>query len=250
MTNRKSPHLEVIPGQTPSAELSAAMASLQERRRRPRIGLSTEQFRLARNGKVFSISDLSTGGMAIRVLDAQDLMLFPVASEFDGTLNLRGHRVEVKARVRHLGSELVGCEFENASQELKGILLRFLDPELLGREIKPIPSSEPGTTWYHGPSGTDLLFVRRADGQFYRFTVFVLGNYVQWDEDGGLVTGVTRETRQPGENWGIVRMDTLLLDPDRQPDAAKLSVAKVLVLSSNLPEDLKKWLVRHLEAES
>jgi hypothetical protein len=51
---------------------------------------------------------------------------------------------------------------------------------------------------------------------------------------------------QRGEEWGAVQFETIVLDADTQPDPDKLSIAKDLILSSNLPQDLKKWCVRQL----
>src|SRR5688500_675172 len=109
---KNSPNLEVVSdrGKSPG-ETAPGM----ERRRLPRINLSGEHFRLARNGKVYSVMDLSLEGMALRVLDRDDFLIFPVASELEGTLNLRGAKHSLRGRVRHLGPEHIGCQFEGIS---------------------------------------------------------------------------------------------------------------------------------------
>lgn len=239
---KKSPSLEVV-----SDAGGGASADSLERRRRPRLNLSAEQFRLNTNGKIFSVADLSSEGMALRVLDRQDFNLFPVASVIEGTLNLKGRKFPVRARIRHLGADLIGSEFEEISAEVRAELMAFLDPEVLGREIRPIPASDPGTLWYHGPSGTDLLFLRGVDGKYRRLTLFVLGNFIQWDEELGLSTGLAQGSDSLSEVRGVVRFETMLLRPDARPDREKLAVAKALILSSNLPQDLKKWCVRQFE---
>ncbi len=244
--DRKS-HLEAVP---PPRMGILDSKTVEERRRRPRIGLTSEQFRFGQNGKVFSVSDLSPDGMAIRVLDRNDFALFPVATTLSGTLNLRGMRYSIQARVRRIGHELIGCEFQSLEASVQEALEKFLDPKVLGSELRPIPSSETGTLWYHGPSGTDLLLVRGADGQYRRMTLFVLGNYILWEGDSGLSTGSAVDATEgvpPGEVWGIVRFETMVLESDKTPDSNKLNIAKALILSSNLPQDLKKWCVRQLE---
>jgi hypothetical protein len=236
---KKSPDLEVISNETKESRG-------RERRRLPRLNLSGEQFRLAQNGKVFSVTDLSTEGMALRILDREDLRLFPVAADIQGTLNLKGSKYPVKAVVRHLGSDLVGCEFAGLDSTVAAALTQFLDPAVLGHELKPIPASD-GALWYHGPSGTDLLLWRGVDGQYKRLTLYVLGSFVQWENDAGLSTGRAEVSEHDkSEIRGVVRFETMLLDRDSLPDSGKLSVAKTLILSSNLPQDLKKWCVRQL----
>lgn len=249
MTNKtsdtgKSQRLEVVSNVIPQDRLPA-----HERRRRPRLNLSAEQFRLRANGKVFSVADLSIEGMALRVLDRNDFVVFPVATDIEGTLNLKGYKHDVQAKVRHLGPDLVGCEFTALDATVRAAIEKFLDPEVLGREIKPIPASDASTVWYHGPSGTDLLFWRGVDGQYKRMTLYVLGSFIQWDSETGLTTGSTKNSDAQSEVWGLVRFETMLMHEDSAPDPDKLKVAKALILSSNLPEDLKKWCCRHLEGK-
>ncbi len=234
----KSPDLEVISNENRASDG-------MERRRVPRLNLTSEQFRLAKNGRVFSVADLSVGGMALRLVDRQDLALFPVAARISGVLNLRREKYHVEAVVRHVGRDLVGCEFEPLEGLTKQAIEQFLDPDTLGQELKPIPA-EDGALWYHGPSGTDVLLWRRADGQFHRFVLFLFGTFVQWEEDVGVTTGRLRSSFEASEVRGVIRFETMLLDPDEQADPGKLLVAQKLVASSPMQHDLKKWASRHL----
>ncbi len=246
----KSPNLEVISDGIKQAQDS------QEKRKKPRIHLASEQFRIDQTGKLFSVIDLSTDGMAFRILDSADMSMLPVAAQVSGILNLRGVKHSVQVKVRHLRNETVGCQFVDLSEGARAALEKFLDPAELGRELRPIPSThnvqagEGSTLWYHGPGGTDLLFARALDGRYRRFTLFVLGSFVQWEEEVGTKTGraaLSEDRRdQLGEEWGAVQFETMVLAPDEQPDHDKLSIAKDLILSSNLPQDLKKWCVRQL----
>ncbi len=247
--------IQKIQNQSPNLEnvLINPRRSFDERRRLPRLSVSTEQFRLElldknSHGKVFSVSDLSETGMALRVLDVQDLKFFPVAAELKGTLNLRGKKIPVQAKVRHLTPESIGCEFIDLASEIKQQLSSFLDPAKLGSELKPLPVSEGRMLWYHGPSGTDLLMWRHNDGQYWKFTLYVLGSYIQWEEGPGVSTGVSRASGDLVEQRGILRLETCLLEADDKVDSDKLLIAKKLLLGSNLPQDLKKWCVRHFES--
>jgi hypothetical protein len=246
MRSPKSPSLEVISDQNGAHDAS-------ERRRRPRLRLTSEQFRLSQIAKIFSVVDLSPEGMALRVLDRTDLLVMPVAAEISGVLNMRGHKLSVRAQVRHLGAQVVGCQFLELSAEARQILAEFLDPEAMGRELRPIPASDSGTVWYHGPSGTDVLLSRGADGQYQRLTLYVLGSFIQWDIEAGLSTGIARSSDERSavrvESWGVVQFETMLMDADPRPDAEKLSIAKALLMSSNFPQDLKKWCIRQLTVQ-
>src|SRR5436190_1257440 len=102
----KSPSLGIVsnPGGTGSGG-GTDQGSGSERRRVPRLNLTKEQFRLEQNGKIFSVSDLSSNGMALRILDSEDLNLFPVGIILNGTLNLHREKFAVSARVRHIGKD-------------------------------------------------------------------------------------------------------------------------------------------------
>jgi hypothetical protein len=224
----------------------------EERRRLPRLNLSGEQFRLTQtgqmNGKIFAVVDLSRNGMALRLIDSEDLRAFPVAGVVEGQLNLNRQKYQVSARVKNVRPDVVGCEFENLSVGIQDALKRCLDPEFLGKELRPIPASG-STLWYHGPSGTDVLLWRGVDGQYRKMTIYIQGNYIQWESDQGASTGRALISQERAEVQGILRFETLMLMADQSPDSAKMKVAERLLLSSNLPQDLKTWCVRKFEAQ-
>ena len=213
-----------------------------------RLNLSHELFRLDRNGKIFSVVDLSEGGFSLRIIDPEDLILFTLASEVTGTLNMDGKKVPVKAVVKHVRPDGVGCAFQGLDPDSARVIGEFLDPATLGGELRPVPTPDNRGLWYHGPSGTDLLLWRGVDGQFNRLLLLVFGTFVQWDSDEGLSTGVAAPSQVASEVRGILRFETLLMERDEHPESSKLEVAKRLVLSSTLESDLMNWCVRRLEA--
>jgi hypothetical protein len=237
--DHRSPNLEVI-----SKDFEFRNC---ERRQLPRLCLSSEQFRLAPTGKVFSVSDLSIHGMGVWLLGREDLAFFSAGLSLEGTLNLNREKYSVQAKVRNLSPDRIGCEFVNVSETLAQALRQLLDPVVLGQELKPFPSGDMNQLWYHGPSSTDVVFRGLAQGQYQQFTVYALGAYVQWDKSEGLTTGRVRPSPEKSEIRGIIRHEALLLDPDLTPLPNKLSIAKTLILSSNLPPELKNWCVAQLD---
>lgn len=218
----------------------------------PRLSVASEQFKLTQTGKVFSVADLSPGGMALRIIDREDARLFQVAAIAKGTLKFAGEKWDVTARVRNIRNELIGLSFEAKSPELEAELGKRLDPAALGGELKPRPGGEGGALWYHGTSGTDLLLWRSPTGEYRKLSIFVLGTFVSWErtrEHGFLlqtgrwddVQAINAERSEKSEIRGILRFDTISLSPDAAPDLAKLAVAKTLVNNANLPADLKRW---------
>ncbi len=214
----------------------------QERRRVPRLALTHEQLRHGPTGKIFSLIDLSENGLAFRLLDGEDLIHFPVGSEFKGWINLKRMKYEVSAKVRHVGRDWVGVSFGEIPVESRLALQSFSNPENLGAELRPLPSQDGGL-WYHGPSGTDLMLWLGGDLKVHRMFLLVHGFYVSFESEK-LQTGKVASGGERLEIRGLIQMDSLALEPDAVPDPNKLSVAKRLTLSSNLSVELKKWCVR------
>ena len=220
------------------------------KRRFPRLCLTTEQFKLSDNGKVFAVTDLSTGGMGIRVLDREDLAIFPVLREIKGTLKIRDGKFPIKARVCNVRKDSVGCEFINVSKKTSAAVKEFLDPLRLGPDLKPVPLEEEGASWFHGTTGTDVLVWKSPSGDISRFGVYIFGTYVQWEPGEGLtsgrIVGAADEETVPS---GIIRLETMILDPDPSPDEGKVGIAKTLILSSNLAQELQNFLSLKMAGE-
>lgn len=228
-------------------------------RRFPRLSLTSEQFRLAENGKVFGVADLSKSGMALRILDSADLAQFPVMHEFEGTLNLNQVKVPIKAVVRNVRKDLVGCELMEQETVSQGKIGAFLDPARLGAELKAVSVEDPGhdsdkkeqtASWYHASSGTDVLIWKNESGEPVRFAIFILGSFIQLNPTEGLVTGrIAAAADVESVGTSLIRLETMILDPDLKPDPGKLEVAKTLVLSSNLAQEVQDWMIRKMAGE-
>jgi hypothetical protein len=231
---KESPSLRVI-----SREIAP---DYSERRYLSRFSVASEQFRLIPQGKIFSLSDLTEKGMGFWLLDVEDQAMFTVGQSLEGVLNLRRLKYQVKARVKNLGKDRIGCEFENLSSDTTQALSLFLSPALLASELKPVPSPQKNTMWYHGHTGTDVLLVQDASGSFKKFILYVLGCCIQWEQEGGLSTGKFTASFFDGcEIQGVFRMEPLIVEPDSVADPEKLSIAKTVLLGSNLPQELKMW---------
>lgn len=218
-----------------------------ERRRVPRLTLTSEQFKLMPVGRIYSVVDLSTGGMAIRILDPQDLRSFTLGADLQGVLNLRREKYRLSLKVRHVGRDLVGCEFTDLADDVRVALEKALSPRELGKELKPFPHQDALTIWYYGSGGTNLILRRGIDGKLRSATLFILGIYAIWDEEKGVSTGSVGSTFEPSETRGAVRFETLDMTPDSSPDLTKMNIAKQLILGSNLPTDVKDQCARQFK---
>ena len=216
-----------------------------ERRTWPRLTLSTEQIRLS-DGKIYGVADISATGMAIRILNSNDLIHFSVGALIEGHLNIRRQKYPVRARVRHVGKDLVGCQFDSLTPDVQKTLNQMLDPSLIGAGLKPIPTQDLHL-WYHGSSGTEFMIYRAYDGTIQKISILVLGNLVQWQEEQGLITGVVESSFDESETLGVTRFETLLFKQDAHIDLKKCNMAKALIQHCALPGEMKKTCIRHLE---
>lgn len=218
-----------------------------EKRKLPRLTMTNEQFRVSTVNRIFPIRDLSECSMGFWLEDSSDRELFLVGQTIEGSLNLKREKYPLKARVRYLDKNRVSCEFEDPSEQLLKVLKEFLNPLSLASELKLLPSLEKNAIWYHGPSGTDLILRRLLDGQYQSIIVYVFNFFIQWDCDLGLSTGSTFISDREIERIGVFRWETLFINPDQSPDPSKLSIAKTIILGSNVPQDLKNWCVLKIE---
>lgn len=222
-----------------------------DRRIVPRLEVTSEQFRLSSNGKIFSVVDLSMKGMGIRVIEPDDLFLFPVGKSFSGVLNLRHVKYQISAKVTRVAREQIGCEFENLSDSVSALLNDALDPKWIGSQLKPMPQlDQTGTPyWYHGPSSTEVLIWRELDGSVSRLFAVVLGQYVSWSEPDGLETGWVASSGQANRRNGLVFQESLDLRKSETADRHAIELVRQLIQSSSINDPMRTKLIRELSPE-
>lgn len=229
------------PSQAPA---SGSEGPETERRLLPRLSLSTEQFRLSLNGKLFGVADLSQNGMALRLLLEEDRLLFPIGAELEGTLNVNRTKFKLSARVRNIRGDHVGCEFTSPGAELVEELRQWLDPQTLGATLRPMPSGAvTDSVWYNGRSGTEVIAWPAEGGGLSRVLVILWGReFVEWSSAEGVRTGEVKFGRERDSIQGVLRWAPEWLITDAAPESGKLNLAKTLLLSSKLPEEWKHRL--------
>jgi hypothetical protein len=183
--------------------------------------------------------------MGLWLADPEERGLFSVGAPVEGTLNLKREKYALQGKVRYSSNDRIGCEFAEISGELRDAISAYLDPVRLGAEMKLIPAPDVDTLWYHGPSGTDLVFKRGSNGQIQKIILSALGIWIQWETFEGLITGVIEPPANPSEIRGIHRLETFYVDEDQGLDPKKLEIAKKVILSSNLPQETKDICIQN-----
>jgi hypothetical protein len=204
--------------------------------------------------------------MAIRLLDLEERVFFPLGTKIEGWLNLDRRKHLVLASVRNIRGDHIGCEFEGLDPTIQEHLNRSLSPSELGQTLRLIPtpvglsggsSGENDWIWFHGRSGTEVLVKTTplVTGQnsvgAERIVVVLWGkHYAEWDSRHGVSTGSVRLVDAQDSVQGVFRLAPEWFSPDSALDPLKLDLAKNLVQNSKLPESWKKilaesWAVTH-----
>src|SRR4051794_32876353 len=90
-----------------------------ERRKNPRRDIEDQGIQVVGANATFSVVDLSTDGIGVRLSDAGQLLAFAVGSVVQGELKLSGKTFPFRAIVRHQRVGIAGCQFQNPSAELQ-----------------------------------------------------------------------------------------------------------------------------------
>ncbi|NBU20069.1 PilZ domain-containing protein [bacterium] len=216
-----------------------------EKRVTPRWKLEKVLFRSSLHGKIFSVVDLSLGGMSL-ALSVDDQKDWVPGLQIQGVLSCYSEKLPIQARVRFKKGNRVGCEFESLLSSVQVHLERFLKPEVLGEMLKWIPFQEAQADWFVGPCGTSLLIRRGQAQEPLHISAYFLGKYFQWEKHSGMATGIFTVSDDPDESRGLFQLQTYLLEKDPEFDSLKLSIAKKVILSSNISQELKAWCNDHI----
>lgn len=235
-----------------------------DKRMVPRFPLAGTVYRHRFNGKPYDVFDVSVQGIGMRI-PQEDTLLFTVGAPIEGSLRLQGETLEVAGKVVFRQGVRAGVEWTRLDSEVERQLNSLLSPESLGRELKAFPFLKPGRAptpgqgdlpafviekhWFHGASGTDLIVETRVQtspsaqgtravrNEVVEVQIFCLGHYIEWR--GKFRTGTVVAAFQDLDHQTSQDLIPLEVRWDEELQSEKLSIAKRLVLSSNLPEWVK-----------
>lgn len=219
-----------------------------EKRKLPRFHITPSQFHDHELKKNFSVQDVSMGGLAIRLVDREDLPRFAVATEHHGILKIEGLKLTATFQVRYIRGSLIGGEWVNLDKALQSHLEQISHPKYLGLNLKPfdLPDSTD-TIWYHNPIGVDLLLYMK-DSKIFRWTLYIHHSFLSWEQETSVRTGRALAEDEEGYAHGIVRVETRLIDYDPQVDRRLIETAIELIKSATMKEENSRQLIlNHLQ---
>jgi hypothetical protein len=225
-----------------------------EKRKLPRFHITPCQFLDSEQTKTFSVQDISKGGLALRLVDREDLPRFAVSSIHHGMVKVEGRKVSCSFQVRYIRGTLIGAEWVNPSAELNAHLDEISHPERLGVNLRKYDLPDVSAThWFHNPVGVDLLFYQPAGAEsglpnFGRWMLYIHQNFIQWESDTGVQTGQALAEAEEGYAHGIVRLETRLIEYDPMVDRSLVRAARELVEHAPIENpELKNIVLTHLK---
>jgi hypothetical protein len=214
-----------------------------EKRKLPRFHISHCQFLDSGETKTFPVQDVSRGGLAIRLVDRNDLPKFAVSSIHQGVVKVEGRKIPCSFQVRNIRGTLIGAEWMNPSADLLSHLDDISHPERLGVNLRKFDLPDVNAThWFHNPVGVDLLFYQPG-----RWMLYIHQNFIQWESDSGVQTGQALAEADEGSAHGIVRLETRLIEYDPMIDRTLVRTARELVEHAPIDNpELKSLVLNHL----
>jgi hypothetical protein len=222
-------------------------ANEMEKRKLPRFHITPCQFHDESLNKNFAVQDISRGGLAIRLVDRDDLSFFTVAANRQGLLKLEGRKFQCSFQVRYIRGTVIGAEWIDLEPDLQKALEKISHPRELGSNLKWYDLQDsPRTVWYHNPFGVDLL-IYLQESHIYRWSLFIHQNYLSWDEKMKVRTGKTMAEDEGGYAHGIVRLETKMINFDAQVDLRLMETAMELIQHTPFKEEFaRQFILEHL----
>lgn len=131
--------------------------------------------------RVFNISELGIG------VDAQPVKQAPASNEILECKLLVGRTVApVQLRLVHMGAQVMGMEFVEPSELLRGAIQQYFEPELVGASLRPTAASAGKKRIFESQDGGRLEIYLGPATVVEKFVIRVLGNSIEWERKLGL----------------------------------------------------------------
>lgn len=219
-----------------------------EKRVLPRFPFCYLTFKCAKQlKKTFEVKDISYSGMQLSLKDGEhDLLEDEVIS---GMLHWAGRELEISGNVVWKTSMRAGIEFSNALSSRNSID-DFLKLEFIAEHLKPVHLVNYGVDlpaklkyWLRADGPVELFVWQHADGEFAKFQVLIMENFVEWEDGKGLKT--SRVISKRDIETPLINEDEFVFKIDESIDESKVTRAAKLISGineSNLAKEVKDFV--------
>ena len=212
----------------------------KNRRLSERFELNDQHVMALNNEEVVRLKDISARGFSCEV-SPQTYKKFEIGDAYDAQLRYLGKDLEAQIKVAWKSGISTGFELINPSQETLSFFKRLLFPMEIASSLKKVEAQFMSANldnkiWYHGESGCDFILWRDSEGQLEAWQLIVLDKFIEWNESGGLRTGITQTQNNSVLN-PLESLDEQLV-PDDAPNPEKIRLATD-ILAAIASEDSK-----------
>ncbi len=117
----------------------------------------------------------------------------PIGGKVSAEIRIDQSKFIVELEVVHKIDEVMGCKFQNSTEEMKESIKNYFSKELavlkLSKvETRKLEESTEKTLFFHGLNNCELL-VREKDENLQHFSLILFGNYIEGSSEGINVIG-------------------------------------------------------------
>lgn len=220
---------------------------VEEKRIFPRFPFSSLTFKANCSDMVFQVTDISLTGMQITLANGSHIL--KEDNQIDGVLHWLGREGKVKAKVVWVSGNRIGLTFLN-QEDIKA----FLSLEEIVKGLRPIhlhslDIEKPNNlkSWLKAASVLELFVWTYPDGEYEKFQLLCVRNFVEWVDGKGVKTGFIVE--KDGRETPLYSEDELTFEIDDGPDLEKVDLANriiELIDDEKLPAETRKFIARKL----
>ncbi|MBL7664354.1 MAG: PilZ domain-containing protein [Bacteriovoracaceae bacterium] len=143
--------------------------------------------------KTFEVKDISVTGMQLAIIDGKHD--FHKSSTFYGTIHWGNQELEVHGSVVWATPSRVGVEFDRGTKLVAG-LKNFLSLDNIMPNLRPLHAPDyalelPGNLkyWLRADGPLELFLWKHSHGEYSKFQMIILENFIEWEDGHGLKTG-------------------------------------------------------------
>ncbi|MDB9786806.1 PilZ domain-containing protein [Bacteriovoracaceae bacterium] len=201
---------------------------------------------------IFEVRDISYSGMQLGLRDG--VHNYKSGDSIKGMLHWLGHELNIEGKVRWIAPLRLGVSFVE-EQEHAHSVRNFLSVKNFVKGLRPLHREEFGLDlprnlqyWLRADGPIEVFVWRYRNGEFNRFQLIMLNNFVEWEDGRGVRTGVCLSKRDI--ETPLVDEGEFLFEFDSGVDFEKINLSREFIshIPNNLlPSDITAFLMRKLE---
>ena len=219
-----------------------------EKKTLPRFPFCYLTFKHQSGDQVFEVKDISFSGMQLGLKSGGHD--FNKDDQIAGNLQWVDRNISIAGNVKWTTDNRLGVEFSSSNQT-RSEMSSFLEVSSITKLLKPLHKIDhdidtPSNlkTWLRADGPFEVFTWQHNDGEFARFQILMMENFVEWEDGKGLKTA--RVISKRDIDTPLMTEDEIVFKIDAGLDSDKIDMAKNLLkgLSSDqLSESIKEFIL-------